>query len=117
MDNWQELDRHHLGKYEIVTSIRPEDTHPADLFDDTCHNIAEIVDKIDRGIWDWFVARVQVFIGGHEFGEDYLGGCLYESPKDFLNLNECWGDMIFRATAEADTALHRFLAEMAKDAA
>ena len=66
-----------------------EDMHPRDSFDDSCCDIADICDKIDRGVYQWFCAKVTASKAGVELADDYLGGCLYETWRDFLNDGYC----------------------------
>ena len=87
----------------IVVDKTWEDIHPGDCFDDTCHDIKEISDKIDRGIYEWFLLRVRVMLDGHVLGQDHLGGCLYENAKDVLTDGTA-EDLIFMALEEAKTA-------------
>lgn len=58
--------------------------HGLDLsFDDT----GEISDKLVSGELMVFTARVAVYYDGTCVGEDYLGGCIYESPEAFMSHN------------------------------
>jgi len=107
---WEEVERHTVDQFEIVTSITPEEMHPSDSFDDSCHDIDEICRKIDCGIYLWFVAKVTVYKNGIALADDYLGGCLYDKIDDFLNRNDYWGDMIHNAISEANTTLIKLAA-------
>jgi hypothetical protein len=77
-----------------------EYTHPRDSFDDSCCDIADICDKIDRGIYEWFCAKVTASKAGIKLAEDYLGCCLYDSFKEFLN-DPYFSDMKDRVITEA----------------
>ena len=94
--------------FHIVCSVAYEDTHPRDLFDDSCHDIEEIVRKIDNGSYVWFMVRVEAFKNGILLGTDYLGGCLYESYQDFLD-NAYYEDMVHQAIQEARANLDKLL--------
>ena len=91
------------GKFDVVVSWGHEDTPLDMLFDDTCHDIQEMARKIDSGLLDYFVARVQFFYNGVETGCDYLGGCLYEDVNKAFEdgLDGYLEDMIERAEAES----------------
>ena len=84
----------------------PEDSHPRDSFDDTCHDIDEICRKIDNGTYVWFVAKVTASKNGIELASDYLGGCLYESCKQFVTDNDYYADMKARVIEEAKQTIH-----------
>jgi hypothetical protein len=70
--------------FEIRFSIGYEDTHPKDCFDDSAYDIAEMVEKIDRGALCWFVARVDACKNDIVLASEYLGANLYENPMEFL---------------------------------
>ena len=86
--------------FDVVVDKSWEDCHPADLFDESLHDIKEICDKIDRGVWDWFIVRVRVMVDGHELGVSHLGGNLYEDAKDVLT-DGTVEDILWEAMAEA----------------
>jgi len=45
----------------------------------------ETAEKLEQGLLCAFVARVAVYFDGWCLGEDYLGGCIYESPEHFID--------------------------------
>ena len=71
--------------FDIIVDKTYEDLHPRDCFDDSCHDIDEIIKDIDRGHLDWFMLRVRVLVEGLELSSEYLGGCLYEDPREILS--------------------------------
>jgi hypothetical protein len=89
----------------------PEDSHPRDSFDDTCHDIAEICRKIDTGHYVWFTAKVTASKTDIELAADYLGACLYESCAQFVRDNDYYADMKDRVIEEAKQTIH-ILAEV-----
>jgi hypothetical protein len=52
--------------------------------------------------------RVRVLLDGHELGSAYLGGMLYEDPKECLTDGSA-EDMIYEAIAEANIAYLAFI--------
>lgn len=70
--------------FQVIVDTCTEDTHPQDWFDDTCHDLQEMVRKIDQGVYDWFELRVRVKAVGVELGSAHLGGCLYGNRSDVL---------------------------------
>jgi hypothetical protein len=84
MQHYTEIATIERDGFQIIVDRTWEDCHPRDLFDDSVSDIKEICEKIDRGIWEWFVLRVRVMLDGREFGSSYLGGCLYEDPTEVL---------------------------------
>jgi len=95
----------HLATYqregfEVIVDKTWEDLNPRDLFDDTVTDIEEIIRDIDRGHLDWFMLRVRVLVDGHELGSSYVGGFLYEDPREVLR-DGVVEDMISEAIEEA----------------
>jgi hypothetical protein len=68
--------------FDIIVDKTYEDINPRDHFEDD--NMDEIIRKIDNGTYEWFMLRVRVLVEGLELGSAYLGGCLYEDPRDVL---------------------------------
>lgn len=107
MTYWETINEEEKNGFLIVTSIAPEDIHPRDCFDETPEDLAELCRKIDNGFFSWFVVRVQAHKRGVLLATDYLGGCLYENPRDFID-KEGFGyyaDMIQTVTTEANKTI------------
>ena len=99
--------------FEIIVDKTYEDLSPRDLFDDTVSDIDKIIKDIDRGHLDWFMLRVRALVDGHELGSAYLGGMLYEDPKEVL-LDGVVEDMISDAIAEARKEALRLVGSLSK---
>ena len=106
MKHYETIKTEETRGFHVVCSVAYEDTHPRDLFDDSCHDIAEICRKIDNGTYTWFVARVEAYKAGILLATDYLGANLYENPKDFIN--DCYfEDMVDNVVNEATATLEK----------
>ena len=92
--------------YDIIVDKTYEDLNPRDCFDKSCTDIDEIIKDIDRGHLDWFMLRVRVMVEGLELGSAYLGGCLYEDPKEILTDGTA-EDFIAEAMVEAKSKVYR----------
>jgi hypothetical protein len=92
--------------YDIIVDKTYEELNPRDCFDDTVTDINEIIKDIDRGHLDWFMLRVRVLVEGLELGSAYLGGCLYEDPKEVLTDGTA-EDFIAEAMVEAKSKVYR----------
>jgi len=92
--------------YDIIVDKTWEDLNPRDSFDESCTDIDEIIKDIDRGHLDWFMLRVRVMVEGLELGSAYLGGCLYEDPKEILTDGTA-EDFIAEAMVEAKSKVYR----------
>ena len=92
--------------YDIIVDKTYEDLNPRDSFDDTVCDIDEIIKDIDRGHLEWFMLRVRVLVEGLELGSAYLGGCLYEDPREILTDGTA-EDFIDQAMVEAKSKVYR----------
>lgn len=93
MQYWEKISEETTEGFQIVFSAGIEDMHPRDLFDDSITDISELCEKIDRFDLVWFVARVECFKNGILLASEYLGGCLYESYKQFFEEGDYYLDM------------------------
>jgi hypothetical protein len=83
----------HVEGFDIHFYALPEEMHPRHHFDDSVDDISDICDKINRGVYQWFVAKVTASKAGIELSSDYLGGCLYDSCEQFVEDNDYYSDM------------------------
>ena len=89
--------------FDIVVDKTYEDINPRDHFE--ADNMDEIIRKIDNGTYEWFMLRVRVLVEGLELGSSYLGGCLYEDPREVLT-DGVAEDFIAEAMKEAKTKVY-----------
>ena len=112
MQHWETIDTKNVQGFDIVCAVTYEDTHPADCFDDSIEDIEELCRKIDAGLLDWFVVRVQALKHGIELGNAYLGGNLYDRARDFVTESGgCYEDLI----AEAIESAKLFVAKLTEE--
>lgn len=83
--HFEEIARFEREGFDVVVEKTWEDTHPRDCFDDTCYDIREMCEDIDRGKYEWFVLRVSIQLRGRCLAEEYLGGLLYEDAREVLS--------------------------------
>jgi hypothetical protein len=107
-----------LAEYErdgftIVVDKSWEDLNPRDSFDDSCIDVEEIIKDIDRGHLEWFFVRVRAMVEGLELGSAYLGGMLYEDPKECLT-DGTVEDLIAEALNEAKKDVYRLKQKFAE---
>lgn len=65
-------------RFRIALEIEPEDMDPADSF-----QFEDDIEAVRSGAVEWFQARVVVYLDGREVGADSLGGCAYNSVREF----------------------------------
>ena len=85
--------------YEIIVDKTYEDMHPR-----VREAIAYL--KGDPGKLYWFMLRVRVLVEGLELASEYLGGCLYEDPKEILTDGTA-EDIINMALEHAKSQVYR----------
>lgn len=100
-DTIAEFDR---DGFSVIVDKTYEDFNPRDHFESD--DIDEILRKIDNGTYEWFMLRVRVLVEGLELGSHYLGGCLYEDPREVLTDGTA-EDCIYEAMKEAKSQVYR----------
>lgn len=96
---WETIYTDSKEGFDIVFSVTWEDMSPSDLFEPD--DLAGIIEDIEAGNLQWFVARVQAFKNGIELASDYLKGCCYKSYSDFVDESDYYGDMVQTVISEA----------------
>ena len=113
MRDYTEIARLERDGFEIIVDKTWEEIDVGDCFDDTCYDIQEMRDKIDNYDLDWFMLRVRVLLDGHEFGSNYLGGCLYEWNKVTDVMTDGTAeDCIYLAMEEAKQEVQKLRAKL-----
>ena len=90
----------------IIVDKTYEDLSPHDCFDDSITDIKQLCEDINDCKLDWFMLRVRALVDGHEMGTSYLGGCLYENPKEVLSDGTA-ENLISEALIEAKRDVYR----------
>ena len=111
MRDYDTLATYEREGYTIVVDKTWEDLDPRGQFEES--DVAEILQKINDCTYDWFMLRVRVLAEGVELGSAYLGGCLYEDPKECLTDGTA-EDMIYEAMAEAKEQVYKVYKKFAE---
>jgi hypothetical protein len=101
---YEQVHAEDTNDFHVTLSIAPEEMHPSDCFGETEDVIKDMCDKIDSGQLLWFVARVEAYRHGVLLASDYLGGCMYDSIKDFI-ADGYYEDMVSNVVREAKETL------------
>lgn len=97
--------------FEIAFYACEEDMNPRDCFDPEIEAEFDTFGKIERGELVWFCAKVTASKNDIVLGEDYLGGCCYNSVQEFWAEKDGYaGDMIDNAIAHAKKKLAQLCA-------
>ena len=111
MQHYDLIERFERDGFTVIVDKTYEDINPRDHFEDD--NIDEILRKIDNGTYEWFMLRVRVLVEGLELGSAYLGGCLYEDPREVLSDGTA-EDFIAEAMKEAKAQVYRLSKKFAE---
>ena len=99
-DYYETVHSETVAGFDIVFSVGPEYMEPDWDFENE-QDRRDTLDRIERGDLAYFVARVQAFKNGILLATDYLGGCCYDSVKQFIDHSDYYGDMVERVVGEA----------------
>ena len=90
----------------VIVDKTWEDLSVRDCFDDTVTDIEQMIKDIESCKLDWFTLRVRILVDGHEMASEYLGGCLYEDPREVLRDGTA-EDLIDQAMVTAKREVYR----------
>lgn len=79
--------------FTIIFSVTPEDDAPDWDFENE-EDKQNTLERINNGSLSYFIAKVEAYKHGVRLGVDYLGGCCYDSPMDFVKDNDYYADMV-----------------------
>ena len=102
---YDEIDSFDRAGFTVIVDKSYEDLNPRDMFDE-CHDVDEIIKDIERGHLDWFMLRVRIMVDEYELASEFLGGCLYENPREVLTDGTA-EDLISEAMITAKREVYR----------
>lgn len=77
----------------------PEFTPITEVLD--IREFADEIDAVENGTLEYFCAKVTISFGAIELGSEYLGCCVYENAKDFINPDSVYDDMVHELLTHA----------------
>lgn len=98
---WDKVWTFKTARFEVGLEFGPEDDLDLSWDED-----GSIRAGLESGKFFAFVARTYVKFEGATVGEDYLGGCIYASEREFMN-DGYFRDMVRIAISEARKELSR----------
>ena len=104
--HYDEIDSFERDGFTVIVDRSWEDLSPKDCFDDSITDIAELCADIERGKYEWFMLRVRLMVDEYEIASEFLGGCLYENPRDVLT-DGTVDDLIAQAMVTAKREVYR----------
>ena len=103
MTYFEKIWEYKTANFTVDLSVAPENMAPDEHFDwhfETEKERQQLLEDINEGRLEWFIARVQVLWDGREIASDYLGGCCYKSFDEFRH-DPYFYSMIHEAIKEA----------------
>lgn len=104
--HYDEIDSFDRDGFTVIVDKTWEDLSPRDCFDDSVTDIKQLCEDIDSCKLDWFMLRVRLMVDEYEIASEFLGGCLYENPRDVLTDGTA-DDLIAQAMVTAKREVYR----------
>jgi hypothetical protein len=105
------------AQFTVEYAYAPDTTQLELLFDPAEDYYQELVQNLENGVWEHFIARVRVLYDDREMGAEYLGSVVAEDPADWFDKDTDGqvADMVDRALTEAGEEALRMLERLKKD--
>jgi hypothetical protein len=102
MRHYEEIGSFDREGFFVIVDKTWEDIDPWDQLSECFDDKKQLyADK-----YDWFMLRVRILVDGHELASEYLGGCLYEDPREVLTDGTA-EDLIAQAMVTAKREVYR----------
>ena len=110
------VDEFRSGPFLVEYGYAPDTTQLELLFDPSEDYYQELVEKLESGEWEHFIARVRVLYDGREMAAEYLGSCVAADPAEWFNTDQDYVDsMVNTAMDAARTEAMNMLEILKKD--
>jgi len=106
-----------LDQFTVEYAYAPDTTQLELLFDPDEDYYQELVENLESGLWEHFVARVRVLYDGREMGAEYLGSVVADDPAAWFGADAdgSVGDMVDSALDAARSEAVNMLERLKKD--
>ena len=104
--HYDEIDSFERSGFTVIVDKTWEDLSPRDCFDESVTDIKQLCEDIDSCKLDWFMLRVRIMVDEYELASEFLGGCLYENPREVLT-DGTVEDLIAQAMITARREVYR----------
>lgn len=84
MRHYEQITSFERAGFEIIVDRTYEEIDPWSQLSECFDSKEQLYADIDSGKYEWFMLRCRAMFQGHEMGSTYLGGCLYEDPRDVV---------------------------------
>ena len=103
---FDEIDSFERDGFTVIVDKTYEDIDPWDQLSECFDSKEQLYADIERGKYEWFMLRVRLMVDEYELTAEWLGGCLYENPRDVLT-DGTVEDMIAEAMITAKREVYR----------
>ena len=103
---FDEIDSFERDGFTVVVDKTYEDIDPWDQLSECFDNKKQLYADIESGKYDWFMLRVRLMVDEYEIAVEWLGGCLYENPREVLT-DGTVDDLIATAMITAKREVYR----------
>ena len=104
--HFDEIDSFERDGFTVIVDKTYEDIDPWDQFSECFDDKKQLYADIESGKYDWFMLRVRLMVDEYEITSEWLGGCLYENPREVLT-DGTVDDLIATAMITAKREVYR----------
>ena len=115
-DNFTVEEQFDRDQFIVEIAFAPDDTQLDLLFDTEADYYPELIEKLESGVWQHMICRVQAKYDDKVMGEAYLGSIVAESPAKWLAEDPAdIDDLVDQAVDEARSEALRMLEILKED--
>jgi len=115
-DNFTVEEQFDRDQFIVEIAFAPDDTQLDLLFDTEADYYPELIEKLESGVWEHMICRVQAKYDDKVMGEAYLGSIVAESPAKWLAEDPAdIDDLVDQAVDEARSEALRMLEILKED--
>ena len=115
-DNFTVEEQFDRDQFIVEIAFAPDDTQLDLLFDTDADYYPELIEKLESGVWQHMICRVQAKYDDKVMGEAYLGSIVAESPAKWLAEDPAdIDDLVDQAVDEARSEAMRMLEILKED--
>jgi hypothetical protein len=103
---FDEIDSFERDGFTVIVDKTYEDIDPWDQLSECFDDKKQLYADIESGKYDWFMLRVRLMVDEYEITSEWLGGCLYENPREVLT-DGTVDDLIATAMITAKREVYR----------
>lgn len=104
------------GPFRVEYAYAPDTTQLELVFDPSEDYYQELVENLENGTWEHFIARVRVLYDNREMSAEYIGSVVAEDPAAWFETDRDYvEDMQSRALSEAQNEAVAMLNRLKED--